>query len=200
MEPVPYREQWLTELAKKSEKFFVNMKLPPYRLTCGWPLGGALSTKRRVLGQCFDSIVSVGGLHELFITPLLSDPLEVAGVVMHEMAHVAAGVKAGHKGRFIKIIQQVGITKNKPTQALPGDRLNEWLQKILDRLGPYPHTAMKPVTKDKTKDAKALTLECGSCDAKVRMSTKWLESAGAPTCGCGTLFVPKDLKGDPEDK
>jgi hypothetical protein len=182
------REHWLTDLAGRSERFFVNIKLPAYKLTCGWPLGGALSRKRQVLGQCFDSKVSVGEVHELFITPLLDDPLQVAGVVLHEMTHVAAGVDAGHKGRFIRIAQHIGLTKGKPISALPGERLNEYLTKLVDQLGPYPHKAVKPVPKEKQKNTKDVPLICPDCECRVRMTLKWMTASGVPTCGCGGLF------------
>jgi hypothetical protein len=147
-----------------------------------------MSPKKQTLGQCFDSKVSTGEVHELFITPLLDKPLEVAGVVLHEMTHVAAGVDAGHKGRFIRIAQQVGLTKGKPVHALPGERLSEYLQKLIEQLGPYPHTALKPILKSKKTKSKDVTLACEDCTCKVRITAKWLDESGVPTCGCGGLF------------
>lgn len=190
------REHWLTDLAKQSERFFVGLKLPPYRVTVGWPLGGALSTKRQVLGQCFGSEVSTGNIHELFITPVIDEPMYVAGVLIHEMTHVIAGVDAGHKGRFTKIAKQIGLTKGKPTTALSGDKLSEYLQKVVDRLGPYPHKAIKPTLKKKEKEVKALTLSCEACECKIRMSIKWMSEAGIPTCACSGVFIPQLLKGE----
>lgn len=194
IQPQLNREGWLTELAKRSERFFVNTKLSPYRVTVGWPLGGALSKKKRILGQCFASEVSAGKIHEIFITPLIHDASEVAGVLMHEMTHVAAGIKAGHKGHFIKVAQRIGLTKNKPTQAMPGDWLQERLDKLLGTMGKYPHSPIIPTAKEKTKEQKAVTMECDGCECKIRITTKWLENSGTPTCGCGTEFVLKGLE------
>jgi hypothetical protein len=182
------REQWLNDLAKQVEPIFRGYKLDPYRLTCGWPCRRGLSNKQRVIGECHALESSAGGVHEIFISPTLDKPLEVAGVVCHEIAHVAAGIKAAHKGRFIQVCKHIGLTKNKPTSAAPGTELEERLQKILDRQGEYPHKALIPMAKVIIKPKSQFTLVCRECGCKVSISAKWLDEVGAPTCGCNGLM------------
>lgn len=183
------REAWLTELGKRIEPVFAGTKLLPYRVTCGWPCHRALSTRRRVVGQCFGAESSKDGKHELFISPLLDAPLEVAGTLCHEMTHVAAGVQASHGPGFVKIANFIGLTKFKPTAAMPGQRLEERIQKELDKIGPYPHSAIVPIMTRKVRPKTHVSLVCSECQCRIQISIKWLETSGVPSCGCGASFV-----------
>jgi hypothetical protein len=83
----------------------------------------------------------------------------------------------------------VGLVRGKPTAVMPGDVLNERLQTIIDRLGPYPHQAIRLTTKP-VKPKKSLTLTCDQCGCRVSMSIDWLDKAGAPLCACGGAMCP----------
>lgn len=183
------REQWLTTVAKDMESFFRGLTLVPYRVTCGWPSSGGIGLKKRTLGQCHGAMWSTEGLHELFISPLLAKPDEVAGVLCHEMAHIVAGVEANHGKKFVDVRNVVGLTKNKPPQAMPGPELAKRIKGITDRVGVYPHSAMKLVVKKKTKNISSVGLECPACECRIRIGMKWLEESGMPTCGCGEVFT-----------
>lgn len=192
------REAWLTELAKLVEPCFAGIALKPYRLTCGWPCRNALGARQRRVGECHSAVTSKGGYHELFVSPLIEDPLEVAGVVAHEMAHVAAGVPAGHGRGFVKVCRHIGLTEGKPTTAMPGSDLKKKLKAMLRGLGPYPHSAIVPVVKPKLTKKTDVSLVCPECACKVRMSIKNLDRCGAPRCGCGhpgVMVDPEELDG-----
>ena len=189
VEPIPKnevnREGWLTIVASKIEPVFKGFNITPYRVTCGWPCAKALGTKSRVVGECHAVESSKAGVHEIFISPLLETPLDVSGTLCHEMAHVAAGIKAGHKGAFVKVCRHVGLTKGKPTSVMPGEALSDKLQKIIDKLGPYPHSSLVPMLKKVNTNPKTVHLECMECGCKITMTIKWAEEAGLPVCGCG---------------
>lgn len=157
--------------------------MKPFRLTMGWPVSRGKPGKTQVIGECHALESSTGGVHELFISPVIDEPLKVAGVVCHEMAHVAAGIKAGHAKDFVKICRHVGLTSGKPTHVMPGEKLNESLQKILKTLGPYPHKAMKLVAAEK-KPSPGVTLRC-ECGFRCSTSRKWVDEVGIPICACG---------------
>jgi hypothetical protein len=186
-----YREQWLTEVAKQVEPIFKHFRLPPYRVTCGWPSSGGLGLVKRTIGQCFGVETSTGGFAEIFISPVLEKPLEVVGTLTHEMVHVVAGTKAKHGGEFIKISRHIGLTNGKPIHALPGKLLNDQLVKIIEPMGIYPHKAIKPTFHVK-KPPTSTSLECSECGCKITMSFKWIEEAGLPTCACGMTFNTKE--------
>jgi len=177
------RESWLTDLAIEVVPFFKGFKLEPFKLTMGWPISRGKPGKTQVIGECHGIESSTGGVHELFISPVIDKPLQVAGVVCHELAHVAAGIEAQHKGKFLKVCKHVGLTIGKPTHVMPGEKLNESLKRITERLGKYPHKAMKLVTIPK-KPGSGVKLVC-ECGFLAHTSRKWVEEVGVPTCACG---------------
>lgn len=72
---------------------------------------------------------------------------------------------------------------------------DEELQKIVDKLGPFPHAAIREGERpavQKTYMAKVIpSEECRSCDPeyKLRMTQKWIEEAGLPLCPHGVEMV-----------
>lgn len=185
------REQWLTELATRAEPMFRGFKLEPYRLTCGFPSKMALGLRKRRLGECHYPPAEAGGFHNIFVSPLLDDPAEVAGTVVHEMVHVAAGANAGHAKGFVKVAKHVGLTKGKPTEAMPGDRLADALRRYVEAIGPYPHVAIKPVLK--AVNVKPMVgVRCDVCEYSVRVPLAIFDKVGPPKCGCGTVMSVKE--------
>lgn len=179
------REAWLTDMAKQVEPLFSQFKLDPYRVSCGWPSCKGLAGRGRVVGECTAKEASKGKVCEIFISPLLDQPLEVAGTLCHEIAHVAAGVYAQHGKEFVRVCRAVGLTKGKPTTIMPGDRLNARLSKLIETQGEYPHQCIQPVLRKVEKISTTARLMCEVCGCRLSMSLKWLESAGPPLCGCG---------------
>lgn len=182
------REGWLTELASMVKPLFRWVKLPPHRLTCGWPSISGLSSKRRRVGECHGPRSSKGGVFELFVSPVLDDGLEVAGTVCHELAHVGAGIEAGHGKLFRRVCAVVGLTKGSPAQVMPGDALNETLRKLINKLGPYPHQAIVARVKP-ARMSQSVTFECVcgfSCTASIK---KVIAVGEYPMCGCGEKMI-----------
>jgi hypothetical protein len=186
------REAWLTEMARQLETIlFPKAKLEPYRITCGWPCRNAMGKRFRRVGECHGAKSSKDGHHEIFISPLLDDPLEVAGTVAHELVHVAVGLNAKHGRYFWEICCIAGLTKGPPTQAAPGPKLNERLGKIIAVQGAYPHQAIVPVAKV-VHAASVVKVCCVDCGCVAVLSNKWLDKAGYPTCGCGGEMARPD--------
>ncbi len=189
------RESWLTEVTKFVHPMFHGFNMGKYRITCGWPCRNGLGRRVRRVGECHPIESSKGGFHEIFISPLMDEPVTVAGIVCHEMAHIAATIGSGHKGAYIKVCKHVGLTKNKPTQAAPGPKLEDRLRKFIGTLGAYPHQAMDPVMKTIEKKPKSVTLTC-ECGCKISISFKWLADVGAPTCACGGQMEEIEFEGE----
>lgn len=184
------REGWLTELALQIEPVFKGFAIAKYRVTCGWPSTNALGMKSRRIGECHSSKSSKGDVFEIFVSPLLDVPIRVAGVLTHEITHIVAGIDAGHGPGFKKVCKIVGLTNGKPTEAMPGTLLEEKLDKIVEKLGPYPHQAIVPTLKTK-KPPSSISLVCAECGCRISMSKKWHGEVGAPTCGCGGEMTEK---------
>lgn len=193
------REQWLTELSKQVVPLFSQFHLEkkPFNVTCGWPSSGGLGKSKRTIGQCFCASTSTAGMHEIFISPTIDSPLLVAGVLCHEIAHVAAGTKAGHGKWFKTVCRAVGLTKGPSTQVLPGNSLQESLAKMIEKLGDYPHKAISPSAlaayKGRKRPVKSRTVLTCDCGCKVTIGVKWL-SVGMPTCVCGVQFTEPETE------
>jgi hypothetical protein len=184
------REGWLTIVGRKLEEVFTEYKFPPYRVTCGWPSHGAIG-KKTIVGQCFDVQCSKDGVHEIFISPLLDKPLEVAGTLGHEMAHCIAGIKAAHGKKFIAICNELGLTKGKPFTIMPGKKLEEKIQKIVDAVGAYPHSALTPVAKQIVRAPSIQKLVCNTCSGSATIPMKQFVAGRPVTCFCGQKMFPK---------
>ena len=191
------REGWLTEVAKACERFFVGYEFPRYRVTCGWPMAsGRPNGGVYRVGECHGAKSSKGGVFEIFISPTTADPLEVTGIVMHEMAHVLAGMEAKHGPKFVRVCNHAHLTKGAATQRGPGRQLEGWLKELLKPLPPYPHDALVPVGKSVIKPSGSVTLRCSECGFRATTSIKWLDGSGYPTCGCGTQLTEKERAQD----
>lgn len=186
------REAWLTELARLVEPLFKGYSLAPYRVTCGWPCRNGTGKRKRTLGECHPRASSPGGYHEIFISPLLGrdGQDEVAGVLCHEMAHIAAGTKAAHGKDFVKVCRHVGLTKGAPTVALPGEALEERLADLMDNMGEYyPHVGMQlPSGRAATRKSSSEKVFC-ACGQEVSVRRSFLEAGGVLVCGCGLEMV-----------
>ncbi len=178
------REQWLNELAGKIRPLFVNhgAEIPEkIRLTCGWPSKGAFSSKRRTIGECWLKGSSDGHI-EIFISPCLSDGVDVAAVLVHELIH-ASGIK-GHGEPFKRLAEPLGLEgPMRATKA--GTGLTARLNAMVLELGAYPHGTLdksqSPHKKDGTRLIKVVCPIPG-CGYTVRMAKKWID-VGFPKCG-----------------
>lgn len=185
------REAWLSEISQRMKmEVFDAYEMKEFGVSCGFPSRFALGIKKRVIGECHASESSVAGRHEIFISPLLAGSLAAAGTLAHEMAHVAAGIEAQHKGQFIKVCKYVGLTHGKPTSAGPGERLEKRLLEYIEDIGDYPHVPFNPAKVLKPKNPRLVKVIC-QCGCNFQMSKKWLGEAGLPQCGCGQLMYVK---------
>lgn len=182
------RESWLTEVSERCRPLFAACKLPSFQITCGWPCRAAMGKRRRI-GECHGPKSHPNGIYQLFISPTISEPIEVAGTIVHELVHVAVGVEATHGKQFIRLSQTIGLTKGRPTSASPGTALTDKLRKIVDKVGKYPHVAMVLSVKVVTREPCVISLEC-DCGCRITIGRKMLDEFGAPTCSCSGKFQP----------
>jgi hypothetical protein len=187
---IKWREQWLNECAIELVPLIVDAsgkEMGNFRISCGYPSRNALSLKRRVVGQCFNSVVSVSGYHELFISPLLDDDMDVAGTIAHELVHANVGTEHGHRKPFIRVVRAIGLD-GKPTATVPGELFKKEATAILKKLGPYPHDRLTPSAKHKAQPTRLIKAGCAECGYVIRVTQKWIEK-GLPICPmCNEVF------------
>lgn len=182
------REAWLSELGYQMKNLIVDASevkdLPKYRISCGWPTRGALSQKRRVIGQCWDGQVSKAGFAELFISPSIADDMEVAATVAHELVHASIGTEQKHGKMFRDVVTRLGLL-GKPTATFAGPEFKKEVNPILKKLGNYPHSAMEPNKKHVPVATRLLKITCATDEGYIaRITQKQLTTIGAPLCAC----------------
>lgn len=185
------REEWLSAmLAALRPKFKANGTPIPakVRVSCAWPSTGAVARKNRRDGECWAASSSEGGYCEIFITPTLSDPVKVGGVLVHELLHASLETanpdkSIGHGSKFAQAMGALGMT-GKPTATGESAELKRELAAIVKTLGKYPHSALKLSPRGKVQTTRLLKAVCPECGYTIRVTAKWVE-VGFPTCPCG---------------
>jgi len=182
------REQWLNDFSKRYAKEFAKHghPLPPHRISCGWPSKGAMSKKRRSVGECWDKKASAHNVYEIFISPFLQEPIDVASTLLHELIHAAVGNECGHKGAFKRLALALGL-EGPMRSTEPGKLLEERLNTLCKKIGDYPHASIDKTTAKK-QGTRMIKLECVGCGYVVRTTQKWIE-VGIPNCCCGEYFT-----------
>jgi hypothetical protein len=181
------REEWLTQCMERLRPDFsrIDFCLPErIRTACSWPSKSALAQKKKRIGEAWSAECSGDEHFETFISPVLKDPVEVAATLVHELVHCAVGLEEKHKGRFRECAKAIGL-EGKMTATTPGETLVARLKAIIEEIGTYPHAELKHSNAPKTQGTRMLKVECAECGCIVRMTQKWLDEVGPPTCACG---------------
>jgi len=177
------REEWLQAALPDLGAILAaqGATLPAVAVSCGWPSRGALSVKRKRLGECWHVEATADGKPQLFVSPSLVEPGRVLDVLLHETIHACVGLKAGHRAPFSRLAKAVGLLKPwTATTASP--ELSARLHALSEKLGPYPHAEIKPRAQRKKQGTRMLKAACPTCGYLVRLAQKWLDEAGPPIC------------------
>ena len=137
------REAWLDAAIDQLRPRFGDLTYPlpeKIHISVGFSFGSVAENKI-IGGTTLATFVSRDKINHVFISPALSDPAEVLGVLCHELVHVALDNADGHTGRFKEIATLLGLT-GKMTHALPGDDLAWELFTMAAAIGDYPHGAV----------------------------------------------------------
>lgn len=189
------REQWLADAAQKMCETFIYEDLDVH-VSCGWPSRGGLSTKKRVIGECWKPETSADGHSHVFISPMLKEPISVLATLLHELVHAWDRGQSGHKGAFIELAKKVGLERPW-TATTPGEELTLKLKAMLEELGPYPHVPLEPLmVQKKVQSTRMLKFTCEESGYIVRTTSKWVLEIGMPVCPCHMEPMTPEVKGD----
>ena len=181
------REDWLTECVNKLRPNFIEagFTLPErIRVSCSWPSKGGLAVKKRRVGEAWSAENSGDHSFEVFISPVLKDPVTVATALIHELVHCAVGIEAKHQGPFVKCAKAVGL-EGKMTATTAGAELRKRLEELVVEIGEYPHAELKHSNAPPKQGTRMLKVTCVECGCLCRMTQKWLDEVGPPNCACG---------------
>lgn len=186
------RESWLRAATNE---------LRPHFEQCGYPLPDKFrfaiaftsnGRKSKQPGELWHAETSADQHYELFIRADLSDPVEVLGVLIHELVHAVLPLDAGHGRLYKEAALKIGL-HGPMRQAMPGPLLQPRVNELAAALGPLPHAKLNiergpsnkgPIDRPKKQGTRMIKAECGAADCQytVRIARKWLTELGAPLC------------------
>lgn len=178
------REAWLghgVQLLRNKLFQPLGFKIPEeLRISVGFPKGG-----RGLIGQCWSPAASGDGKAEIFVHPIIEDPVKVLDIVTHEVVHAInhRNGDSGHGKAFKDIAVTVGL-EGKMTATTAGPELVKTLARFATLMGPYPHKALTPGEGAKKQGTRLLKGLCPGCGYTIRLTAKWAD-LGLPTCVCG---------------
>jgi len=188
--PPTTREEWLRAAVDRLRPTFAaqgNPLPPALQVSVGFPSVGALARRTRRVGECWSPQASLDGLHQLFISPLLGEPVLVLAVLAHELVHAAVGTPARHGPRFRRAALALGL-RGRMTATVAGPDLQARLEELSRLLGDFPHAGLLARDPDRRKQGtRLLKIVCPSCGYTARTTAKWI-GTGLPTCPCGTTM------------
>jgi hypothetical protein len=185
---IAQREDWLNTIAGLLLPQFQQIAgikaYPKFRVSCGFPSTGK---RGRRIGECWFPDASADAVHEVFIHPGQAEPIEVAAILAHELAHVVAGAKAKHGRDFKKLVLPLGL-EGRACATVPGESFKQLIAPILKQAGDYPHGALTTgiSSRGPKQTTRMVKVHCASCEYTVRASMKWILTA-VPMCpneGC----------------
>ena len=175
------REAWLNEAVHKLNGLW-SSPVPECRVSVGWP--GGRGKKDKTIGQCWATKAAEDEVAQIFVSPVLSDPVEVLAVLAHELCHALDDCESGHRGHFVELAKEAGLV-GPWTATTASDELRERLSAIAAELGEYPHAALTAMSGRPVQTTRMLKAECvNNSGYKVRLSRKWINEYGAPYCPC----------------
>lgn len=162
--------------------------VPSCQVSCGFASTGIRAGH---IGQCWSRKSCSSAINQIFVCPTLEDPVVVLDTLVHEMAHAVDNCENGHGKAFKKIATTIGLV-GPMRSASAGPKLRQVLQNLADRLGPYPHSALKKPSK-KIRLYQRPKAVCSSCGFTVPMLKAYLH-IGPPICPRDKIEM--DAEGD----
>lgn len=136
-----YAEVWLHEAVELMRPKFAEAgyEIPPVHLSVGFTVYGyRVNTKRLVLGTCSSRKMDKDGINQIFISPVVDDPITVLVTLAHELVHAIDDCKHNHGPVFQKISKDLKLTDCMAVNLFDfRDTLRSY-QSMLDQLGRYP--------------------------------------------------------------
>ena len=184
------RESWLTEAAQfiLDDIIAPHCTLPAtdFRISIGFPSG----KPSRVLAQCWKHEASADGVSEIFVSPTVSDSLEILAALTHELVHYADNCVSGHQHHFARVARAVGLD-GKLTATTASTELSKRLDYYVSILGTIPHAKLDPALSGKKKQGtRMIKVACSDCDFSFRTTARHIDLmkfTDCLACDDGTL-------------
>ena len=158
----------------------------------GKPPRDATAETARWPAECWPAAATDDGFCEIIIRADFADPLEILGILAHELVH-ASLPDAKHGKEFRDAALRIGL-EGAMRRAMPGPVLRERLNKLAEALGPLPRArlnfdrvtlgGMAVADRPRKQSTRLLKAEClgPGCGYTVRLAARWIVDCGPPHC------------------
>lgn len=145
------REEWLRNAVNHVGGLYLKQDyhVPDVNISVGWPFHA--TARNNVIGETWVRKYSKDKTNHIFVSPIISDPVAVLGIIGHELAHAIDDCKSGHSKTFQNIVRSIGYIPPW-TSSILSPELEESLKGIAYRLGSYPHSSLDFESQKKDKD------------------------------------------------
>jgi hypothetical protein len=186
--PSSERQQWLESATEALRERFTTAgyAVPEkIRYSIGFPKRAASCGR---IGECWPADASSDKHREMFISPELTDGLDIVAVQAHELVHTACGA-TGHGPEFRRCALAIGL-KGPMRATTPGENFIAWAKALFKRIGQYPVGYLTDAPKQTTR---MLKCQCEACGYVARVANKWLVEAGPPICPTDQTVMTTNL-------
>lgn len=135
---LPERQRWLARALTELRSYTASMGLIlPTRLAVrvGRP---QVIEGLPARGECWSAVSAPEGMPTIVISDLLTDPVEILGVLLHELIHSVDEQNTGHGDWFKSWSEHLGLVGL--TSTTVGQKLYPRLKQLADSLGAYPES------------------------------------------------------------
>lgn len=136
-----YAEVWLNEAVELMRPRFAEAgyEIPPVHLSVGFTVYGyRVNTKRLILGTCSSRKMDKDGINQIFISPVVDDPMNVLVTLAHELVHAIDDCKHSHGPVFQQISKDLKLTDCRAVNMMDYVETVKFYRWMLDQLGRYP--------------------------------------------------------------
>ncbi len=161
--------------------------------------------KSKIAGEVWPPEASEDAHYELIVRADFSKPVDVLGVLVHQLIHASLPPDAKHGKLFRDAALRIGL-EGPMRHALPGAPLRARLNDLAAALGPLPHARLNfdrvtlaglaVMDRPKKQTTRMLKAEClaTGCGYTVRVASRWLADCGPPHCPLhGAMTTPPQL-------
>lgn len=179
------REEWLNRATGLFTRHWATLgvKVPSdVQLSCGFPGGGSI---RRRIGECWSRSRSARKVNQVFISPVIDNPIKALDILGHELLHAVEDCRSGHGRNFTKLSGRVGYSGGKSSSA-ETPQAKAMIAGMCKVLGKYPHGAVS-IPEKKAKTSSGLhKFTCEEHGDVLYTTEKKVAKFGAPKCRkCG---------------
>lgn len=140
-----YAEVWLAEAVELLRPTFraAGHEIPPVHVSIGFTTTGyRFGSKRYTRGMCFARRMSIDGINEIYIAPVIQTAEGILDLLTHELIHAVLDCHHGHGPEFQKIATGVALVDAKNLKLRPMIKSMFEQRKLIAELGRFPRMGM----------------------------------------------------------